>query len=584
MPRHVGWLALSAALVLPSPALATGGHGREFRITPDNRPGSYLRLDGTRDAVHDACSQRRRQQVNPTIAVNPHNPRVIAAGGMDACFAFRNPAPVPQPQHALGLYRSTDGGRTWGASLFPGYVVSDTGPASELACTMHVPALAFDRQGRLFVAASCPLFTGVTTADFQVAVATFDRDGSRFAHVVRADPTPPPEQERVRSIDQVTLTVDTTHSRHSGNVYVAYLDCPGAAPRGPCSSETDFTIQVVRSTNHGRTFSAPAVIAGAPDTASMPDLAVGPDGTVYVVFRSAPGGGPRPVWIARSTDGGASFSPAQLVAEFPSFDSRTFALTAVETPQCGDGPFACPSGFTFPFFWSYAQVAADESGVHVIWNQRLASGQSKMFVRSSRDGVIWSAPPVQLDTVPRGHQWFPDIGSADGVITAVFLDSRSDPAYGPDRPPGNTAQGTNPGPSTHTYIARSRDGGRTWKERRISRRPSNPNYETYIDARLPWYGFRSALSAVSGAGVLAAWTDARDVVAADDTRPDSRESGFDVYAPCAWTPNTVAGSIPGYQAPAPSDPCLDQGGLDLNLYGAWVGRGRHGSHPGKGHG
>ena len=90
---------------------------------------------------------------------------------MDACIAFRNPAPVPQPQHALGLYRSTDAGRTWGASLFPGYVVSDTGPASELACTMHVPVVAFDRQGRLFVAASCPavrvpigtaLFVGAT--------------------------------------------------------------------------------------------------------------------------------------------------------------------------------------------------------------------------------------------------------------------------------------------------------------------------------------------------------------------------------------------------------------------------------------
>ena len=91
---------------------------------------------------------------------------------------------------------------------------------------MHFPAAAFDRQGRLFVAASCPLFTGLTTADFQVAVATFDRDGSRFVQAVRADPVAAPEQERVRSIDQVTLAVDTTHSRHSGNVYVAYLELP----------------------------------------------------------------------------------------------------------------------------------------------------------------------------------------------------------------------------------------------------------------------------------------------------------------------------------------------------------------------
>jgi hypothetical protein len=505
---------------------------------------------------------------------------VIAAGAMDACIAFRNPAPVPQPQHALGLYRSTDAGRTWGASLFPGYVVSDTGPASELDCTMHAqPSLAFDRQGRLFYAAHCPVFSGLGTLDFQVAVATFDRDGSRFVRAVRADPTPPPEQERVRSTVWVNLAVDTTHSRHAGNVYVAYAECAGSAPRGPCANENESVIHVVRSTDHGRTFSPPAVIAGPEGRfAGVPDLAVGPDGTVHVTFRTSPTDRQRPIWIARSTDGGASFSPAQLVARFTTFESSYFALTASETSQCGDGPFACPSGFTFPSFSTFAQVTADRSGVHVIWNQVLASGQSKVFVRNSPDGVTWPAPPVPIDGVATGHQWWPDIASTDRVITAVFLDSRDDPAYAPDRPPGNTAQGTNPGPSVNTYIARSRDGGRTWKQRRISRQPSTPNYETYLEARLPWYGNRISLSGVAGAGVLAAWTDSRDLVPGDDTRPDSRENGFDVHAPCAWTPNTVAGPPVGYQAPAPSDPCLDQGGLDLNIYGAWVGRGRGKSH------
>ena len=255
MLRHVGLTVLvSATLVVPAAAAASGGHGREFRVTPDDRPGSYLRLDGTRDALHDACSQRRRQQADPSIAVNPRNPRVIAAGAMDACIAFRNPAPVPQPQHALGLYRSTDNGRTWDASLFPGYVVADTGPTSELGCTMHAhPSLAFDRQGRLFYAAHCPVFSGLGTLDFQVAVATFDRDGSRFVQAVRADPTPPPEQERVRSTTWVTLAVDATHSRHSGNVYVAYVDCAGSAPRGPCLNENESTIQsCARPTTAGR--------------------------------------------------------------------------------------------------------------------------------------------------------------------------------------------------------------------------------------------------------------------------------------------------------------------------------------------
>jgi hypothetical protein len=419
------------------------------------------------------------------------------------------------------------------------------------------------------------VFAGLGTTDFQVAVATFDRDGSRFVHAVRADQAPPPEQERVRSTDQLALAVDTTHSRHSGTVYVAYVDCAGSAPRGPCANENESTIHVVRSTDHGRTFSTAAVITGPEGRfTSVPDLAVGPDGTVHVTFRSSPTDRQRPIWIARSTDGGATFSPAQLVARFTTFDSDQFSLGATEILQCGDGPFRCPSGFTFPPFRSFAQVTADSNGVHVIFNQELASGQSKVFVRSSRDGVIWTSPPVQLDDVATGHQWWPDIASTGRVLTAMFLDSREDPAYAPDRPPGNTAQGTSPGPSVHTFIARSRDGGRTWKERRISRRPSTPNYETYLEARVPWYGLRNSLSGAPGAGVLAAWTDSRDVVPGDDTRPDSRENGFDVHTTCAWAPNTVAGPPVGYAAPAPSDPCLDQGGLDLNIYGAWVGRGR----------
>ena len=216
--RTVGLLltGLTLSLAVPATAVATGHKappGREFRISPDDRPGSYRRLDGTRDALHDACSVRRRQQAEPTIAVNPRDPRVIAAGAMDACIGIRYPSPAPQPQHALAYYRSADAGRTWSASLFPGHVVADSGPASDLACTMHEdPSMAFDRRGRLFYAALCPVYAGFSTTDFQVAVATFDHDGSRFVQAVRADPAPPPEQEAVRSADKVTLAVDTTHS------------------------------------------------------------------------------------------------------------------------------------------------------------------------------------------------------------------------------------------------------------------------------------------------------------------------------------------------------------------------------------
>jgi hypothetical protein len=126
----------------------------------------------------------------------------------------------------------------------------------------------------------------------------------------------------------------------------------------------------------------------------------------------------------------------------------------------------------------------------------------------------------------------------------------------------------------NTYVATSCDGGRSWGEWRLSRRPSQPNYETHVDARVPWYGDYIYLSALLGLGTFAAWVDTRDVVPADDTRPDSEENGLDVFAPCAWNPNMVFALPTGYAAPPASDPCVDQGGLDVNIYGAWVSRSR----------
>jgi hypothetical protein len=49
--------------------------------------------------------------------------------------------------------------------------------------------------------------------------------------------------------------------------------------------------------------------------------------------------------------------------------------------------------------------------VHVVWSARNEDGQAKIFARNSADGHKWSHPAVQLDSVPSGHQIFPDIAS-----------------------------------------------------------------------------------------------------------------------------------------------------------------------------
>jgi hypothetical protein len=185
---HLGAVAVAGLVGLA--VLSVGGAVAEAddRITRDETAGSYVRQDGAADPVHAACSTSRRQQAEPSVAVNPRDPSVIAVGAMDACIAVRNPVPVAQAQHWAAYYRSADGGDLWRASLLPGYP-GDASQPFEAGCVIQADAtLAFDNEGRLFYGGLCLVFAGdLVPADFQIAVATYDRDGRRF---VRAECAP----------------------------------------------------------------------------------------------------------------------------------------------------------------------------------------------------------------------------------------------------------------------------------------------------------------------------------------------------------------------------------------------------------
>jgi hypothetical protein len=69
--------------------------------------------------------------------------------------------------------------------------------------------------------------------------------------------------------------------------------------------------------------------------------------------------------------------------------------------------------------------------------------------------------------------------------------------------------------------------------------------------------------------VHAVWTDSRDLVAGPDTREGADPKGFSVFQPdCDYEPNDI--DAPVYTSPTIDDPCLDQGGLDQNIYGTRI--------------
>jgi hypothetical protein len=549
-------LTVALAVVFSGAAF---GISADVRVTRDGTAASYLRYDGSSDATTTACSTGKRSQNEPTVAVDPHNPQVVVAGSNDYCAAIVN------GDTWTGYYRSTDGGSTWQDSLVPGYPADTStagvaSPAHGSCGAAGDPSQAFDGDGRLFYAFIC--FNRSKPINGSVFVSRYTGDGAVYDRTVLVKSGTPSGQFLTGLFqDKINLTADQTAGPFSGNVYVAWSQYNSFAPTN--------AVLFSRSTDHGLTFSRPIRVTPVSlGTASFADLAVGPDGAVYLTFLTyASSSNPSTdVWLSKSTDGGASFGPSAHVASIALFDSREFSGNGAT--DCGDGPYACPSGLTFSRFSSAPAVAADSAGVHVVWNAELASGQSKVFVRNSPDGIDWPTAAATLDAVPVGHQWTPDIAAAAGVISVVFYDSRSDPAYSPSLPPGDTASGQNSGDVVNTFVAKSSNGGASWSETQVSTHGSNFNWETHGARRDPFWGDYIYISAV-GDTIMTAWTDSRDLVPGPDPREtgaNDDEDGFDVFQPCTYVPNDI--NAASYSSPTIGDPCLSQGGLDQNIYAA----------------
>jgi hypothetical protein len=538
------------AAAIAGAAQAAPARGAETRVTRDATPGSYVRYDGATDATMLSCSTGRRSQNEPSVAVDPRNALVVVAGSNDYCAEIENGS----GNVWAGYYRSTDGGATWANSLVPGYPAdaSEAGtatPTKGSCAAAGDPTQAFDSAGRLFYGFIC--FNRAKPTNGSLYVATYDQDGARYVRTVRVDRGTPSVWGLFQ--DKINVTTDQA----SGNVYVLSAQYPGQAGNN--------TLHFARSTDHGRTFSKPIRITPGLSEEQFADATVGPDGTLYVTYRTiAHQSSTRDaIWLVRSTDGGASFSAPRLVASITPFDSDQFSGNGSDT--CGDGPFACPSGLTFARFSSLSAVAADATGVHVVYSAETAAGQAKIFARNSPDGLTWPSSALTLDTAVSGHQFFPDVTSAAGTISAVFQDSRSDPAYSPSLPPGNTAAGANSGDVVHAILARSADGT-SWTEQQLTTAGTNPNWEVRGSVRSPFFGDYNYVSA-AGSTVRAVWTDTRDLVPGSDPREtgaDDDADGFDGFQTCTWVPNDI--DAPAYSSPTIADACLSQGALDQNIY------------------
>jgi hypothetical protein len=612
-------IAVSAATLMVTALAPVTVSAAPDNVKISDRP--YVRHDGGTDPAIDRCSTSNLLQNEPTATIAPHNARLMTSGANDYC------AVTVFGGAWTGFYYSSDAGGTWTNSLLPGYPTdtSAEGQASPLfgfVSNAGDPVQAWDNDGHVYYAGisfarTNPLTGAVWVARYKwTSGATPDYEFTTL---------PVGRTPQLQFDDKILLEVDRgANSRHTGNVYACWVRF----------KEFKNTVQLARSTDGGRTFTTQA-ISGSTELSQFCDIAVTRTGDVYVGWRryaDTRADGTTVVdgieW-AKSTDGGASFTAPRTAATIIPWEPRDGTVDPVAygkaklaycqaadgtrggcnnngVPQatagdCGDGPFACKSGYVFSRVSSQVRIAADptKSGrgneVYLAYNATVPGSQTTTgttyatdasglggqgavyLIRTGNGGQHWSSP-ARIDPQRKGHQFFADITADSGALHAVWQDSRSDTASGPPSTPSggdfrtvpisNRWMSTNPpggvstGRGVHTFYATSSNGAKSWDISRVSTVESMPQYEVLGNRDATFFGDYNYVAAL-GKTVFMAWTDHRDVVPGTDPRyPADGTDGFDVHQCRAQQPDGTFGP----------DTCPFDGGNDQNIYGYVIRR------------
>lgn len=477
LPVFFGCLGLLLSGTSPVSSSATAPAPAKLVVGPN--------IKVIRDNNNEPCPDRPTPEFDcanfiqnePPLAVDPTNSEVLISGGND----FRLVPLDPRVQNTwLGYYRSEDGGRTWTNTFIPGFPGDESpeGKASPLRGNFFAgdPVVAFDSRGNAYVG-------GISwgSEEFAVFLAKYTDHGKTYSHIALVNTAP---VEQGQFIDKPCLTVDNTGGPHDGTIYVGW-------------SRFAEIVVVAHSTDGGSTFSQPVIASGTRAPTRTCALAVGPDGTLYVVWRQFAFGTSRDALIFNaSQDGGQTFGFARTLQTITPYDQERNRPDTFRTT-------------------SFPSIAADENGVYVVWEDaRFRDEGSRVLLICSPDGGQTWTEPLKVSEPGRGHQIMPQV-AADGIKVGVaFYDSRHDPDFDPRRNIGNALD---------VYYVEFPSGcpiAGPGVEVRVTDRSFNPNlriFDTPSGAQ-PFIGDYIGL-AFAGERVHVVWTDNRDVSPQPPTNP-----------------------------------------------------------------
>jgi hypothetical protein len=314
-----------------------------------------------------------------------------------------------------GIYTSMDGGNTWTGN--------DTCTGVPVGFHGGDPGITIDKNGTF-------ILVRMGRSPFVGLYSHYSLDhGQTWSSqkVISTD-----------DLERATLTSDADpSSSHYGRSYAAWVKF--ALP---------FPLMFTHSDNGAQTWNTPKQINNPSSRSAGGDLAIGPDGQVYLVWAGVTDISPFKeilVGFASSQNGGDDWQVTEnafavngitgILANKNNIRVNGLPTVAVDTT---DGPRRG---------WIYIVTGQKELAP-------AGSDPDVVLYRSTDGGLTWSSGiRVNQDPVNNGKtQFFPNVHiDKYGAVNVIFYDDR------------NTTND-----STGVYLARSTDGGTTWKEFEIS--------------------------------------------------------------------------------------------------------------------
>jgi len=388
----------------------------------------------TNDDVQVGDSGKSEFEVH--AAVNPFDPSNIVVGAMSITGSGAGLI------LNFSVYYTNDFGSTWARSPFNGEI------PNELIGGGGDPMIVFDENGDVYFSWVLVTINQSQVGTWAMYLARSTNGGANWI----IDGTPIESNtftdfvafsDLASAVDKQWMVTDhSPASDYTGHIYVTYVDINIASGT--------YNMKVKRRLPGTTSFSNNAVIINTQNytIAQFASIAVGTDGAVYASFFGVLPNGEFGIYVAKSTDGGATFAAEQKVSNiaFPPLFTGATSINGIDDNRL----YPCPHIVTDP---------SNPDNIYMTWtaygvNSQASNGLDIYITKSSDAGNSWSTPiVVNNDTDTEAHQFYSSIAVNEmGIVFVSWYDQRDN---------GGTD-------STHYYMGFSLDGGATFEQSNVT--------------------------------------------------------------------------------------------------------------------